>query len=445
MSTRSPAIRRVLKNTMAFRVLSAVLLTAAMLPGAGTRLGAEETPAWEIGGPLAGLKLPPFPTRHGERPGQPGALPGKYDDDLIAPQVELLPGSVENFRAYWFKYLPVRSAFDRQSLLRRWATPDIPGVSPSQVEQVATPLYYVPRHNPPVNTGLKNPPVAVVRCKVGSPVIRLDLGELDEGLYAIRLIGAVPTEQLRPFRRPLFLRATIDDGPQGERSTHRLRLGYVDEFYSIAEVYFHVASRRAFHAELAIDQGSKVDVLLQSVTLDDALAGHQRRAIKTRTTVFTHPPVPEYAGKQKPLGPTERLARDAALWQNYPPINRQSGNLGTGGDEHSLRKNVSRGAGGRSAEEIEAQHGRWERPGPLTAANGGDFLVNKKLTLHYTLDDLRAGRPLPDPYPWKDDGAGLYWADPQDAGKGMVWCQIADEVAGRIRDYPSLVNTAVKR
>jgi len=106
---------------------------------------------------------------------------------------QLYPGSVEHYRAYMFKYMPIRSFFDRQSMLKNWVAPDIPEADSSQVEEYASPVYHVPRHAPCINTGLKLKPVPVIRCKVESSVTELELGELDTGLYAVRVIGAVET------------------------------------------------------------------------------------------------------------------------------------------------------------------------------------------------------------------------------------------------------------
>jgi hypothetical protein len=108
---------------------------------------AAEPWEYETGGPLAGVKLPPFPTPHGEPAGQPGVLP-----------------------------------------------------------------------------------------EPGDPVLRLDFGELEPGMYCVRMIGAVPTEELRPFLLPVFVEMIVNDGLQGETSRHRLRIGYQDEFYSVASV-----------------------------------------------------------------------------------------------------------------------------------------------------------------------------------------------------------------
>jgi len=110
------------------------LLTRAVccaLAAAMTAASMAEEPAWEVGGPLAGVKLPPFPTQHGEPPGHPGCVPDLADqgETIVdmeheyrqwgpqgqAPERELYPGSVEHYRAYMFKYMPIRSFFDRQS------------------------------------------------------------------------------------------------------------------------------------------------------------------------------------------------------------------------------------------------------------------------------------------------------------------------------------------
>ncbi|MBM4030187.1 MAG: hypothetical protein FJ291_00190 [Planctomycetes bacterium] len=387
---------------------------------------------YDVGGPLAGYKLPLFPTQHGERAGQPGELPGKHDADPLAPCFELNPGSPELYRNYWFKYCPSRSFFDRQSKVKGWVAPNIPGAA--KAEGYAPPLYWVPRHSDVVNTGLRWKPVPVIRCKVGSTVLKLDLGALEIGVYTLRLIAAVPTEQLKPFRTPLFVRAKINDGPKGEENSYRLRLGYCDEFYSIAEIYFHADEKRAFRAEIAVDEGSGVDMLLHEISLDDALAGVERRAIKSRTTVTEKkPPAPTNVEPPKDA----RLARDAEIWNGFPHVNAQGfGHGWMGGDEHTLRRNVTIGAPGKTPKEIADEFGDWQ-PG-----KGQVFLANKKLQLEYTLEDFRQGKPLPAPYPYKDDGAGLFFPDPADPGKGHMWAPIANQVQSRIRDYPG---TLVRR
>jgi hypothetical protein len=267
-----------------------------VLVSGAVRAGEDE---YEVGGPLAGLKLPLLPTEAGEIPGypgttapdatEPGADPRRFSPQGQAPQLELYPGAVENYRAYMFKYLPIRSFFDRQSQLARWTAPGIPGTAGTRPEEYAAPVYWVPRHDPPVDTGRRRAAAEVLRCGAGATVARLDLGELDVGLYAIRVVGAVDTKSLRPFRRPLFLEARIDDGPAGETSRHRLRLGYCDEFYSVAEVYFHAPAKRGYRASLEIGSGSEVELLAREILLDDVLAGTALRPIKTRTTLHLSP------------------------------------------------------------------------------------------------------------------------------------------------------------
>ncbi|MBM4042293.1 MAG: hypothetical protein FJ290_27685 [Planctomycetes bacterium] len=400
-------------------VLSVVLSLATVLVSAWA---AE----YDTGGPLAGYKLPLFPTQHGEKPGQPGELPGKHDADPLAPCFELNPGSPELYRNYWFKYCPSRSFFDRQSKVRGWVAPNIPGAG--KAEDYAAPLYWVPRHDAVVNTGLRWKALPIVRCTVGSPVLKLDLGELEVGVYALRFIAAVPTEQLKPFRTPLFVRAKINDGPKGETNSYRIRLGYCDEFYSIAEIYFHADERRSYRAEVAVDEGSGVEMLLHEISLDDALAGVALRAIKSRKTLpEAGPPAP--ANLEPPK--EQRLARDAEIWNAFPRVNAQAfGHGWMGGDEHTLRRNVTIGVPGKTPREIADEFGDWQ------PAKGDVFLVNKKLDLTYTMDDLRQGKPLPAPYPHRDDGAGLFFPDPADPGKGHIWSPIANEVQNRLRNYP---------
>ncbi|MHC4398451.1 MAG: hypothetical protein ACYTG0_02090 [Planctomycetota bacterium] len=415
-------------------------------------------PAYEVGGPLAGLQLPDFPTRHGEPAGHPGSIPElmKEGEAVVdmgnayrewgpqgqAAQKELYEGSVEHWRAYMFKYMPVRSFFDRQSQLANFVAPDIPGAQPSHVETYAEPVYWVPRHAEPRFTGRKHKPVPVVRMKVDAPVLRIDLGELDEGLYTVRVVGAVETDQLRPFRKPLFMRMTVNDGLDGRTSQYRLRLGYCDEFYSVAEFFFHATARRPYRAELKVDLGSTVDLLVHNVSLDDALAGTLRRPIKTRTTIAG-------LAKQSPQGRPEasslsreaRLARDARVWNAFPPVNAQGSSIGVGHGGYGSIRGVSAGTDKLSGEQIVERYGPWEPPtrgrldwGEQSRA-GEVFLVNPKLDLVYTVDDLRHGRLLPDPYPFHDDGAGLYFPDPNDPAAGAAWTPIGLRVHQLRRDY----------
>jgi len=412
-----------------------IVCVCGIAGGAGLAASVAED-AYEIGGPLAGRKLPLFPTEHGEPPGYPGCLAGKsaaapgdesagdrFTSQDQAPELLLYPGSVEHYRSYWFKYCPVRSFFDEQSMLKNWRAPDIPGAAPGHIGQYAAPVYWVPRHAAPVDTGRRLKPVPVVRCREGNPVFTLEMGELERGLYALRVIGAVETASLRNFRRPLYLRFTVNDGPAGEVSSRRVRIGYCDEFYSVAELYFHALEKRAYKATVSVAEGSAVELLVHNITLDDVLAGTMRRAIKTRTTL--HAPAAPAEGPA--LGRDERLARDRAIWELFPPLNAQP----CIASNHGSIAGIAAGSDKLTAAEIEAQFGRWEQPSP---PEPGVFLVNRKLGLRYTTDDLRQQKPLPDPYPLKDDGAGLFWPDEQDENRGRYWSPIGNAVSARWRD-----------
>ncbi len=442
-----------------------VLTVAAMcvLPAALCAQGMD----YEIGGPLAGVKLPLFQGQFGEKPGFPGCVPeliaqGKevtdmgntyreWDSQGQAPQYELYPGALEHWRAYWFKYCPVRSFFDRQSQVRNWTAPDLPGARREQVAEYASPVYWVPRHNPVKDTGKRLAPVPVVRMAPRAPVFNLDLGDLGESLYAVRVIAAVETANLRPFRRPVFLRMRVNDGLKGETTEYKRRIGYCDEFYSVCEFYFHAPEKRRYRAEVWMDAASETELLVRNISLDDVLAGAERAAIKTRPTSAAPAP------KRQPAKytPEDRLARDEALWNYLPPPNHQgSGNSWKQAAYFAIFPDgVTFGAGDKTRAEIEQEHGAWIAPAGLVQQNRltdnkalwNLFLVNNKLNLTYTLEDMRAYKPLPDPYPFKDDGTGLFFPDEKDPMKGRVVAEVAIEVMNRIRAYPEFAAAAAKR
>ena len=408
-----------------------------------------------VGGPLAGVEIPKALTQHGEPEGHPGAtgqVEGKIQfttEDLV-PEMQLYPGSVEHYRAYMFKYMPIRSFFDVQSQIKNWVAPNIPGAQETNIEQYASPVFWVPRHEAIRETGLKLKPVPVIRCKVGTPEFSLDLGEMSAGLYALRVIAAVAPEQVRGFRLPAFLRMSVNDGIDGETSTYRLRIGYCEEFYSVAEIYFHAPEKRSYQAKLALDKGSQVDLLVHNISLDNVMAGTVDRALKKKTTIRSV--IPE-AGKKlesrreaghkirEPLSEAARLAKDARIWNAFPPPNAQPNNrMDTG---YGTVSGVVSGTDNMSAAEIEENYGKWlpvsgdKRPDnfPINISLEDCFLFNQKLGLVYTNHDLRSNRPLPDPYPFKDDGAGLYFPNPEKPAEGKVWSPIAERVARVIRDY----------
>ena len=407
-------------------IATGVLCGALSLSGAEP--DAEDSP-YEIGGPLAGLKLPPYRTHHGEAAGHPG-------DSFGPPQVDLYPGSVEQWRAYWFKYCPVRSMFDRQSLVTNWAAPAIPG-APKAAERYAQPVWKVHAHGDHKPTGQFEPPIDVVRIKAGDTILSADLGELPQGVYCLRIIAAVPADiSADDFRKNLFVVLAVNDKLDGGDSTYRVRIGYCDQFYSVAELYFHAVEQRRFRATLRMDPASDAPLLVRNVTLDNALAGVQRGAHKKKA----NDPFPaEWIQRIKdaeakratdPVAMDKRLKRDALIWQNYPHVNRRFAHIldSTQGGMRLRAPNTVKGM----AEPAIAEHfGVWTLPAPEWefphSRHPDVFLRNEKLNLNYTFADLQAGRPLPDPFPFKDDGNGVVTGNP-DGATGTAWTPIASAV-----------------
>ena len=404
--------------------------------------GADPVPKDHLaGGPLAGIPLPVSPQNTGD-----------------GPEVELFPGSVEHWRGYMMKYVPMRSFFDAQSLLKRWVAADLPGIPQDRISEYASPVYNQPKNGEAVNTGKSRSAVKVVSLALKDPAMKLDLGELDPGLYALRLIGAVPTDKLRPFRSPLILRLKINDRLDGSVSDYRVVAGYVDEFYNVATFYFHALDRRKFSAEVSVEEGSEVALMLHDICLDDVLAGTQRRPIKTKRTLSLIPEKTDNADEAVPadaasldpkspaaklpaLTPEERLARDEALWNWLPPLNATAALVST-----AIPKTIVPGAEGKPLGAIETEFGAWEAAGhremglsdpqtgfPRDLKLQNAFLVNKKLGLEYTMDDLRAGKALPAPYPFKDRGQGLYFLDPKKPAAGNFLAPIAEGIGRRYR------------
>lgn len=90
-------------------------------------------------------------------------------------------------------------------MIKNWVAPRIPGAGRKHRETYRESVYWVPRHAGIRFTGYYNPPVPVIRCRVREPIFKLELGRLEAGLYAIRVIGAVEKKNLRGFLLPAFL------------------------------------------------------------------------------------------------------------------------------------------------------------------------------------------------------------------------------------------------
>jgi hypothetical protein len=210
-----------------------------------------------------------------------------------------------------------------------------------------------------------------------------------------------------------------------------------------------------------VDRGSTVDLLVHNVSLDDALAGTLRRGIKSRATIADAKAAAQAAAAEalrggrpaaEPLNEEERLRRDAVIWKGFPPLNAQGSSIRVGHSGYGSIRGVRAGSDKLTGEEIIERYGSWVSPqqaGPMRQEadwrEDNVFLANPKLNLVYSVDDLRHNRPLPDPYPLKDDGAGLYFPDPKDPEQGAVWTPIGARVHEVCRQYYLNVGRSLDR
>lgn len=474
-SDRSTAVK--VAAAGALRALKADTAAFARTLGAAnvTRPDPDDTQAFKadeylIGGPMAGVKLPPAPTQFGEPAGFPGAIPDlnkkwaaehpdlagdaePLNDDFTpvgqAPEVELYPGSVERWRGEMMKYLPQRSFFDKQSQLKNWVAPKIPGATAAQAAEYAEPISWMPRWAGPAPTGYKKAPVAVMRWGAESKPITLDCGRLPIGVYCVRVIAAVETGRLQFFRKPLLLRMKVNDGLNGERNEYVKRENYTDEFFSLGEFYFHAPAERRYEVELSVDKESGVALLVHNVALDNVLSGIARRPVKTDITLNAHLKAKLHELMANPVNKRfpgmlaeERERRDAWLWESMPRINSQANR------PYNLPKTVAQGTDKLDSEKIQQEFGAWNHGvfwGTFhpTPADTSVWLSNPKLGLVYTRDDRDRQRPLPAPYPFSDFGCGLVYPA-ADGSSGAYWTPIGNVVTRFYWDYPGAIHGSVQ-
>jgi hypothetical protein len=416
------------------------LVMASVATGVFVGDGAQAAEGFEYlpGGPLAGVKLPPNPRASPAR-GTP------YNE------LEVSPGSVEHWRDYWMKYCPNRSLFDAASLVKRWPAKQLATDASVSTEQFAEPVFQVGRDSTLGPTGAVREAIAVVRAKVGS-TFKLNLGTLDVGMYCVRIVGAVEASSIRPFRKPLYVEWKINDGVQDAKgdSTWRRRLGYVEEMYSVEEFFFHAVEKKQYNAQFTIAVGSEVDLLIGEVTLDDALAGTTRRAIKREQTLTTPEDVETLRANSPDTGKEltnhiasvkalNRLRRDEAIFTHRPPVqlnifSRSFADAEFEDTAPELRSNA-----------FAKEHGKWELDGWTNFYNWFTtdpkkykaLIVNEKLKLSYSVDDLRMQKPLPEPFPFRDP-AGVYMPDPKDPKKGDAvkpLLRVAEQMNGALGGY----------
>ncbi|MFW6039188.1 MAG: hypothetical protein ACOC9P_01780, partial [bacterium] len=233
--------------------------------------------------------------------------------------------------------------FDAQTELRRWqaGVDELPGVA---ADRLTTMRPKRRDRHPPEITG-EGDPVHVWRGKPGTEA-QLEFGELDIGVYVVRVIAMARTEDLQQHRKPLYVELTVNDKPGGGQSRYRHRVPYWDELFAVTELYFNADEKRRYTGALRVGDASEVDLFIHRVEFHDALAGLPRRAAKQRPGFFTYAQRdqlrrnvdPETVWKQvdkhmkldwplrldaEPLSAEQRRKRDERLWHAFPPLNSQ--------------------------------------------------------------------------------------------------------------------------
>lgn len=393
-------------------------------------------------------KVAVTPTHHGEPAGYPGALPDLTNDKgepkypvWGSPEIQPYPGAVEHYRIEELKYLPAWTLFNAGSLRKNFRATELPEAK-GLTEAYAEPVYFTPMYGQSQDTGKRNPPVQVVHATIGKPVFGLDLGTLDIGLYTVRVIGAVPGNPTG-YRPPLYFDCQVNDQPGQPQalSRYRVRVGYVDEFYSLAEFYFYAPEKRAYRAAVQVGAGSAVEPLIYNLDLHDAWHGCVLRPIKTRMTQHTAAErdlkraqyrelaeakkAPKYhcgaygtwQPQPAPLSPEERERRDRSLWNACMPMNH---NYGPGYSDLPI-----------------ADDDGWHDAG---GALGAPQLRHDQLGLRYGYEDLLNYRPLPDPYPNKDDGGAVFLPPAAGQKYPRTFLPIARMLGNRVSNYSMMLN-----
>lgn len=369
-----------------------------------------------------------YQTQHGAPAGYPGVFAGtKEAKDKVTgmtntvplypqwgfPELENYPGSVEHYRHRMQKYEPALNPFNTKTLVRNFIV--------GKDEEYAEPIYYVPMYSNPIFTGKHQAPVKVLRLKKdGSNSITLDLGKLQRGMYAVRLVGALPCEpnDWNGTPTPMVLTCRVND------RTWTRRVRPVDEFYCVGAWYFHATDNRPHQVELRLEPESQSDLLVYNVDLHNPLAECPEKVIKRSATVYTtesrqaaqahyqktgktlanwgaNIATPTQPGlwKGQPLAGEERAKRDAILWNLCPP------------DTMNLQNDR---AYGKYDQFYPPESDRWELAFKTKNSQNWDrprVLENKTLGLTYTAEDYLNRKPLPGAYPDRGWGVNV-------AGKG---------------------------
>jgi hypothetical protein len=346
--------------------------------------------------------------------------------------LENYPGSLEHYRHRMQKYEPVINPFNAKTLVTHGLAAGLPG---AVAEDFAEPIYYVPMYENPVFTGKRQAAVKVVRLKKdGGNAIVFSLGRLPRGMYAVRLVGALPCEpgDWSGDPVPMVLTCSVNSGKEGAVETWTRRVRPVDEFYNVGAWYFHATDDREFRVEFRLEPESENDLLVHTVDLHNPLAACPEAIIKRDATIYTseaRKAAQAYYGQshktQTSWGPNIVLPSQKGLWTNAPAAGearaRRDENLWNACPPQAMNLQNSRiyGRYDQFMPDAKAEEtiGKWQMAFATERGRNWDrpaVLENKKLGLTYTLEDYLDRKPLPGDYPYKDRGWGV-----RVAGKGF--------------------------
>lgn len=260
----------------------------------------------------------------------------------------------------------------------------------------------------------------------------LDFGDLPVGMYSVWVLAKVTEEgavvdsvdlgRLASGTRqlkPLYLQLAVNSGVDNEVETHRMRVPFSmkGQFEYIASIYFHAPHPRRYGGVLTIAPGSLVrELRVDSIELRDPLGKLNFAPIKTKRVLYNRQQIAGLrlaAAKEgtlpapiraQPLATAERRRRDEIIWrQSIMPLDANPAQIyGPSGRSNAYLKAILE----RETAKLGRPLGSWERP-PI-AYDEPWVIRNKALGLEYTMDDYRAGKLLPEPWPLQEDKGGIF-------------------------------------
>jgi hypothetical protein len=336
----------------------------------------------------------------------------------------------------------IKSVLNDQTLLARERAAQMPGVEPRQIQSVEPAV-----RQEFVLTGKKKDAVLSVKCDAAGPVLNMAKRDLPVGCYAVRVIAMVETNEIQQYRKPLYVELLVQ-GPQGVLAKrYRQRVPYWDDFYSVTELYVNVDVPGEYQFSVRVGDGSAVPLMINRLELHDVLKPLPQVAVKARPSLWTQysrdllrkssdpqqvlKRVERLTGKfddyiAKPestpqLSPEAQFQRDKALWNAMPTINSQF--IGFFPTAFPQKQVTQPEVVVKTPAYLSAGAWKWPSGSPpwLTPLE----IVNEKLNLKYSQQDFDEYRPLPSPYPWPDNGGGIYIPADTDAGHANNFAVIA--------------------